>query len=72
MENEKFEIDNPLGKLILENTFISDKLDVLIETNAMILSKLGNTDYEEERKKLYDKVSQLSKFYLDDLKPTVD
>ena len=72
MENEKFEIDNPLGKLILENTFISAKLDVLIETNAMILSKLGNTDYEEERKKLYDKVSQLSKFYLDDLKPTVD
>lgn len=71
MENEKFEIDNPLGKLILENSFISAKLDVLIETNAIILSKLKNTDYEEERKKLHDKVTQLSKIYLDGLNPDV-
>lgn len=69
MENEKFEIDNPLGKLIIENTFINAKLDVLIEANAMILSKLRNTDYEEERNKLHNKVTQLNKIYLDGLKP---
>jgi len=64
MEDKKFEIENPLGKLILENSFINAKLDVLVEANALILSKLRNTEYEEERKKLHEKIIQVQKIYL--------
>jgi hypothetical protein len=40
----------------VETIFIQAKLDAIMESNAYIISKLDNTTFEEEYKKLNTKV----------------
>lgn len=63
MANENVQMSDVLARLVSDVTEIQSKLDTLILSNAIILSKLNDTEYDVERKKLLDKVSELKKLY---------
>jgi len=72
LEGKSIHISDYPSHMTLQTIFLQAKLDTLMEANAYIISKLDNTDFQDEYEKLTKKVKEHAEYNFHSLNSTDD